>query len=77
VPPPLFHLTSINGLGLRIRISSIQESVLLTLPPVLLARQETTTSTGEEKAVLVRDSMSDTLPNRTSAPSNSCRDATH
>jgi hypothetical protein len=40
--------------------------------PVLLARQDTTTSTLSLKATFFRDSMSVTSPNRTSAPSNSC-----
>ena len=43
----------------------------LTLPPVLLARQDTTTSTGFLKAE-AREASSLTLPNNTSAPSKSC-----
>ena len=43
----------------------------LTLPPVLLARQDTTTSTGFLKAA-AREARSLTLPNSTSAPAKSC-----
>ena len=43
-----------------------------TLPPVLLAKQETTTSIRSAKATLLMDSASLTQPKRTSAPSNSC-----
>ena len=46
-----------------------------TLPPVLLARQETTTSTGRPKAVRLMSSTSVTFPNTTSAPGNSCTTA--
>lgn len=40
--------------------------------PVLLAKQLTTTSTGSLNATLRSESRSSTLPNRTSAPGNSC-----
>lgn len=46
--------------------------VMLTLPPVLLARHDTTTSAGSLNAVLRRESLLLTSPKLTSAPLKSC-----
>jgi hypothetical protein len=46
--------------------------IMLTLPPVLLARHDTTTSAGSLNALLRKESLLLTSPNLTSAPLKSC-----
>lgn len=46
--------------------------IMLTLPPVLLARHDTTTSAGSLNALLRKESLLLTSPNLTSAPWKSC-----
>ena len=49
------------------------EVAWLTLPPVLLARHDTTTSAGLSNATLRNESLLLTSPNLTSAPLKSCK----
>ena len=57
--------------GTLSRATGRRVSVRFTLPPVLLARHDTTTSYGLENAALT-ESCSVTLPKQRSAPSSSC-----
>ena len=47
-------------------------NIMRTLPPVLLARHDTTTSAGSLNALLRKESLLLTSPNLTSAPLKSC-----
>lgn len=54
------------------QFTSRRRLLIRTLPPVRLARHDTTTSTGSLNAMLLRESLLLTSPNLTSAPLKSC-----